>query len=343
MKKLQKASLKNYTTFKTGGEAKYLVEAKNERELSEAVHFAKEKNLPIFVLGGGSDILMSDKKFEGLVIRYVADKFEIIDGENKVLLKAQAGMNWDKLVKESVDRNLQGIESLSGIPGTVGASPIQNIGAYGQELKDSFVSLRAYDIKKERFVTFDKEKCEFGYRESFFKKPENWRKFVITEITLFLIKEGKPEVKYSSLKDYLEEKGIKSPNLGQIREAVLFLRGTKLEDPNVIGNAGSFFKNPIIEKEELEKLTEKFSNIPFYELPNGQVKLFSGWLIEEAGWKGKGLGAAQVSSKNALVITNPEGAASAEEIKALSEAISKDVFLKFGVTIEPEVQFINFN
>ena len=342
MKKLENISLKDYTTFKTGGSAKYLIEVKSKKEIVKAVDFAKKEKLPIFVLGGGSDILVSDEDFKGVVIRYTGEKLKVISNKSKATVTAEAGMGWDKLVHETVKRNLQGIESLSGIPGTVGASPIQNIGAYGQELKDSFVSLTAYDVEGEKFVEFDKEKCEFSYRESFFKKRANWQKFVITEITLELAKDGKPEVKYASLINYLNEKGIKVPNLEQIRDAVLTLRGAKLEDPKVIGNAGSFFKNPIIEKGKLEKLVEEYPSLPFYEMPNGFIKLFSGWLIEKAGWKGKSYGAARVSEKNALVITNPEGKATAKEIKALSEAISKDVFNKFGVTLEPEVQYINF-
>lgn len=343
MKKLKNIELKNYTTFKTGGRASYLIEAKDKNEVVEAVRFSKDEKLPIFVLGGGSDILMSDKDFSGVVIKYLGDSLEVKNDEGKVLVTAEAGMEWDNLVGEIVKKNLQGIESLSGIPGTVGASPIQNIGAYGQELKDSFVSLTAFDIENEEFVIFDKDKCDFSYRESFFKKPANWRKFIITDVTLLLTPNGKPEVKYSSLREYLSKKGIIEPNLEEIRKAVIELRGAKLEDPKVIGNAGSFFKNPIIEKVELQRLIEKYPDIPFYEMPSGQVKLFSGWLIENVGWKGKSLGSARVSDKNALVITNPDGRASAEEIKALSEAISNDVEAKFNVTIEPEVQFINFN
>lgn len=342
MRKKQNVELKDYTTFKTGGRANYLIEVSSKGEVVKAVQFAKEKKLPIFVLGGGSDILMSDADFNGVVVRYTGDKLMVNGRGSRVRVKAEAGMGWDKLAEESVKRNLQGIESLSGIPGTVGAAPIQNIGAYGQELKDTFVTLTAFDIEAEKFVEFDKDQCEFGYRESFFKKRENWQKYVITDITLELIRDGKPEVKYESLINYLNEKGIKNPTLSQIREAVLFLRGSKLEDPKVIGNAGSFFKNPIVEKGILEKIKKNFPDVQSYDLREGKVKLFSGWLIEKAGWKGKSLGPARVSTKNALVITNPDGRATAQEIKALADAISGNVFEKFGVRLEPEVQMINF-
>ena len=343
MKKLTNIPLKNYTTFKTGGKAKYLIEVQNKDELTEAVKFAKENKLSIFVLGGGSDILMSDEDFDGIVIKFTGQNTSYQIQDTRYLVTAEAGMDWDFMVEESVKRNLQGIESLSGIPGTVGAAPIQNIGAYGQELKDTFVSLTAYDIESEKFVEFDKEKCEFGYRESFFKKKENWQKYVITDITLELTKDGKPTIKYASLIDHLNQKSVENPSLAEVRDAVLTLRGAKLEDPKVIGNAGSFFKNPIIEKEKLTKLIGEYPLIPFYEMPDGRVKLFSGWLIEEAGWKGKSLGPAKVSDKNALVITNPEGLATAKEIKELADQITEDVFQKFGVRIEPEVQFIQWN
>src|SRR3989344_1240896 len=211
MKKLENIKLKDYTTFKTGGEARYLIEVQDRAELTKAVKFAKKESLSIFVLGGGSDVLMSDKSFNGAVIKYTGEKLEMVTQSNTTFVTAGAGMDWDELVDVTVKRNLQGIESLSGIPGTVGASPIQNIGAYGQELKDSFISLNAFDIESEKFVVFDREKCEFAYRESFFKKPENWRKFIITEVTFGLKEGGKAAVKYSSLADYLKEKSITSP------------------------------------------------------------------------------------------------------------------------------------
>lgn len=342
MKKLENIFLKDYTTFKTGGKARYLFEVEKSSEVPAAVAFAKKNNLPIFILGGGSDVLMSDKEFIGLVIKYKGKKITFKENKAETLVTVESGMEWDDLVRLTVEKNLSGIESLSGIPGTVGASPIQNIGAYGQELKDSFTFLKAYDIKKGKFVIFSKEKCEFSYRESFFKRRKNWQKFIILEISLKLVKNGKPEIKYSSLASFFKEKGIKSPNLVQVREAVIALRGRKLEDPKIIGNAGSFFKNPIIEREELNGLVKKYPNIPYYEMSGGKFKLFSGWLIEEAGWKGKSLGPAKVSEKNALVITNPDGKATAKEIKDLAGKISKDVFEKFGVKIEAEVQFINF-
>lgn len=338
----EKVPFSKLTTFKIGGEARYLAEVKNKDDVRKAVSFAKKQDLPIFVLGGGSDILVSDSGFGGVVIKYRGDSVKFNKKDGEVLITAEAGLSWDKLVEMTVAKNLQGIECLSGIPGTVGASPIQNIGAYGQELKDSFVSLTAYDSKEEKFVVLDKEACEFSYRESIFKNPKNRGRYVIVDVTLRLIKDGKPLLAYESLKNFLRQEGIENPTLGQVREAVGALRGKKLDDPRIIGNAGSFFKNPIIEREAFEVLKKKHPEISFHDIGERKVKLFAGWLVENAGWRGKSYGNAKVSDKNALVIVNPEGKATAKEVRELAEKISNDVFQKFGVRLEPEVQYLGF-
>lgn len=332
--------LRDLTTFHVGGAAGYFCEVKKSQELIEAVRFAKKRSLPIFVLGGGSNILVSDKGFPGLVLRYIDSSFYFNDVGDDVLVSARAGMVWDDLVKVCVEKNLQGIECLSGIPGLVGATPIQNIGAYGQELKDVFVSLKAYDFKLEKFVIFDRERCKFSYRESVFKNFKNRGRYIITEITLKLKKEASPTLTYQSLKDYLTSKKIVNPSLLEVREAVLDLRAQKLELPDNFGNAGSFFKNPIVSKSLLNKLLKKYPDLPYYDNGLGKYKLFAGWFIEKAGWKGKQVGGAMVSKKNALVITNFTGWAKAEEIIKLSEKIESDIKKKFGVTLEREVQFI---
>jgi len=296
---MDKKTFKELTTFRVGGEIKYYKEVKNRAEVVSAVKFAKRNNLSIFVLGGGTDILVSDEPFEGVVIKYVGNKLYVTGNK----LTAEAGMEWDKLVEYAVENNLQGVECLSGIPGTVGAAPIQNIGAYGQELKDIFVKLTAYDIEKEKFVVFDKKDCEFSYRESIFKKKEFWQRYVIAGITL-------------ELKKY-EDKDIE---LSTIRNEILRVRSEKLPDPKKIPNAGSFFKNPIIEGN----------------------KISAARLIEDAGWKGKTYKNTGVSSRHALVIINRNGKATAEEIIELSEKIIADVDKKFGIKLEREVQLINF-
>ncbi|OGM25430.1 UDP-N-acetylenolpyruvoylglucosamine reductase [Candidatus Woesebacteria bacterium RIFCSPHIGHO2_01_FULL_39_32] len=334
--------LKNLTTFHVGGLASYFAEVNNKEELTEVVGFAKSKNIPIFILGGGSDILMSDEGFPGLVLRYkdTSISFKVVN--NDVLVTAGAGLIWDGLVKVCVEKGLQGIECLSGIPGSVGASPIQNIGAYGQELKDTFVSLTAYDLRKAKFVTLDKKSCRFSYRESIFKDPQQKGRYIILGLTLRLKKDAKPSLIYESLTSYLSDKNINSPTIREVREAILTLRGRKLEDPKVIGNAGSFFKNPMVERPILTEIQKDFPEVPFHEVADRKVKLFAGWLIEKSGWKGKRYKNASVSERNALVIMNPEGRATAREVKELADKISSAVEKKFKIELEPEVQYIGF-
>ncbi|HJY99049.1 MAG TPA: UDP-N-acetylmuramoyl-L-alanine--D-glutamate ligase, partial [Patescibacteria group bacterium] len=333
------ATFADLTTFGIGGAIGKLFEVKTKEELIVAVNTAKKENLPVFVLGGGSDILVGDAGFSGVVIKFTGSGVTFSGSE----VNAQAGCVWDDLVDLAVDRNLQGIECLSGIPGTVGAAPIQNIGAYGQELADTFISLTAYDITKGKFVKFNKEDCKFAYRESIFKDPKHWQKYVITDITLKLNKDKSPDVKYDSLKVYLADKKIKDPSLANVREAVLTIRRGKFEDPKEAGNAGSFFKNPIVNEEKAKSLMEKFPGIPLRVQPNGAYKGSAGWFIEQAGWKGKTHKNAAVSSRHALILINPEGKATAEEIIELSDKIIADVKEKFGITLEREVQVINFS
>lgn len=342
MKKIQEnISLKTLATFRVGGNARYLLEVDSKDELIEAISFAEGKNLPIFVLGGGSDILVSDKNFDGVVIRYVGKGLKLKAEGLKVLITAEAGMTWDDLVDYAVRKNLQGIECLSGIPGTVGAAPIQNIGAYGQELKDTFVSLNAYSIDKRKFVKFTKKDCGFSYRESIFKKKENWQKYIIIDATFSLKKNAKPDVNYDSLKTYLGQKNVKNPTLQEVRSAILAIRASKFENPEDVGNAGSFFKNPTVDKKLADELKKRFPDIPLRE-QGENYKGSAGWFVEMAGWKGKTYKTAGVSPRHALVLINPNGDAKASDILELSEKIKDDVYKKFGVKLEREVQLINF-
>lgn len=329
MKIKENVSLKELTTFKIGGPARFYAEVGNEEDVLEISKFVKENNLKILILGGGSDVLINDKGFDGMVIRYIADSISYIGGT----ITAGAGASWDDLVKSTVDHNLQGIECMSGIPGMVGASSVQNLGAYGQEIKDTLSGLCAFEFKSGKFLEFSNKDCQFDYRESFFKKPENYQKYLITSISLKLSKNGSPKVGYESLSNYLKEKNIGKLSLAEIREAVLSLRKEKLEDPKEFGNAGSFFKNPIVDKE--------ISGIPGYPFGN-KYKLFAGWLIEKAGWKGKIYKGAAVSSKNALFIINKSGKASSSDVIELAQMITDDVYKKFGVKLEREVQLIDF-
>lgn len=324
------------TTFGVGGKIKKYFEVKNRAEIQDAVAFAKQNKLPIIVIGGGSDILVSDKDYSGAVIKYVANNV-VFEDDGTVL--AEAGTDWDNLVEKSVARNLQGLECLSGIPGTVGASPIQNIGAYGAELKDTFASLEAYDIENEKFVRFDKEDCKFGYRESIFKRKDYWQKLIICNVTFKLVKKGTASVNYESLQKYITSQ---NPTLLEIRKAVLKVRSEKLEDPKEVGNAGSFFKNPIIDSSEKEKLQSKFPEVSIYSFED-KFKISAAWLIERAGWKGKTYKSAAVSSKHTLILINKDGKAKAEDVLELSDKIISDVYGKFGIRLEREVQLINFN
>ena len=289
---------KDLTTFKIGGPLKHFFEVKSDKEIIKAGEFAKKNNLKIFILGGGSDILVNDKGFDGIVVRYIGDGLQVTGDR----VTAEAGVIWDELVKFSVEHNLQGLECMSGIPGTVGASPIQNIGAYGQEVKDTLLSLKAFEFKSGKIINFSKKDCQFGYRESFFKKPENWQKYLITTVSFKLAKYKDTDL-----------------SLQNIRDEILRVRDEKLENPKEVGNAGSFFKNPIVEGH----------------------KISAGLLIDKAGWKGKSYEGAAVSTKNALILINKSGKASSSDVLKLSKMIIEDVKNKFGVTLEPEVQFIN--
>ncbi|MDP3918102.1 MAG: UDP-N-acetylmuramate dehydrogenase [Candidatus Woesebacteria bacterium] len=310
-------NFRDITSLKVGGSIKHFFEVKNKEGLVRAVIFAKSNKLPIFTIGDGTDIAVSDDDYNGVVIKYIGNNISYT-GNN---VTAESGVNWDKLVEETVNRNLQGIECLSGIPGTVGAAPIQNIGAYGQELSDIFHNLTAYNIGKEKFVTFDKNDCKFGYRSSKFKNIKFWQKFIITDVILKLNKNKKLD-------------------LNKIRQDILKLRNEKLEDPKLIPNAGSFFINPFVNFKTKERLEKKYRDMKFY-VTGDKFKIPAGYLIEKAGWKGKSLGPVKVSDKHALVIINPDGKGTFKDIKKLADAIIKDVNKIFGIKLEPEVQYIN--
>lgn len=336
-----KKTFRDLTSFKIGGEIAHYFEAATKAELTRVVKKAKAIGKPIFILGGGTDILASDDPFNGVVVRFTGRKLKINSLKFKIEITAQAGMLWDDLVKFAVENNLQGIECLSGIPGTVGAAPIQNIGAYGQELKDTFVSLTAYSIEKEKFVNFNKKECYFSYRESIFKKPENWQKYVIVDVTLRLKKGGKPSLNYESLQNHPKLQNTKTPKLKDIRNVVLEIRAGKFENPHEVGNAGSFFKNPIVNVKIKNQIVKSYPDAKIY--PSGRgFKISAGWLIEKAGWKGKKYGNAAVSPRHALILLNQTGRAKAEEIFNLSQRIIDDVYEKFGIKLEREVQLINF-
>ena len=366
VKILRNIALAPLTTFNIGGNAKFFVEVGSADELKETVEFAKENKLPIFVLGGGSNILISDEGFDGLVIKINIRGLWITDTSSRlstdVVVNAGAGEMWDDIVARAVELNASGIENLSLIPGTVGGAVYQNIGAYGTEIKDVLVSVTAYDISTDNIVRLSNKKCEFEYRSSVFKKN---KKLIILEAELLLPKNKKPNLSYPDLQRRFEKQ---SPTLNEVRQAVIDIRLSKLPYPlniipqilkhdghHPIANAGSFFKNPTVKISNYDRVpwpakarpgdhSEKFliskhPDLKGRNVGNGLIKLSAAQLIEKAGWKGKIAGNVGVSDKHALVLVN-YGGGTAKELMGLAFAITEDVKRTFGVVLDAEVEII---
>lgn len=329
-------SLKPYNTFGIDARAKAFTRFTNLDELQEALSHPLAKTH--LVLGGGSNILFT-QDFDGLVMKNELHGIEKINEDNDHLyLRAAAGENWHRFVMHCVDRNYAGLENLSLIPGNVGASPMQNIGAYGVEIKDCFHELEAFHIGDKTVVTFSARDCEFGYRESVFKRKYRDR-FVILNVTYRLNKNPRFNTSYGAIEQELEHMGVTSLSVKAISDAVINIRSSKLPDPKDIGNAGSFFKNPTIPKAELQRLQSINPAIPFYPVDDTHIKIPAGWLIEQLGWKGQRRGDAGCHAKQALVLVN-YGNASGKDIYNLSEEILKSVENRFGITLEREVNII---
>jgi UDP-N-acetylmuramate dehydrogenase len=334
----QKVSLRQYNTFGIDVTADYMSTFANEQELLSLLGVPEIKSSPKLLLGGGSNILFT-RNFSGAVLKNNIQGIEIISEDDaNCYVKAGAGVNWHSLVLFSIDKNLGGIENLSLIPGNTGAAPIQNIGAYGVELKDSFLSLEAINIDTCEKRTYVKEECEFGYRDSIFKRQLKG-KIVIVSVTLALKKIPELNITYGAIGQELKKSGISAPTVKDISEAVSAIRRSKLPNPAVIGNAGSFFKNPELTSSIYAKLVSDWPNVVAYALPSGSYKIAAGWLIEQCGWKGKVVGNTGTHKDQALVLVN-HGNASGSEILDLAMKIQLSVKEKFGVTIEPEVNII---
>jgi len=318
-----------YTTFRIGGPARYFCEVGNVDDLKSALKFSKENNLRFFILGGGSNILISDKGFDGLVIKMSIKGLEFEDNT----LSVGAGEDWDEVVATAVKRGLGGIENLSLIPGTAGAAAYQNIGAYGAELKDVLESVEALDAGSGEIKTFSNRDCRFGYRGSVFKNDGH---LIILKINLKLSKNKKPNVNYPDLVKRFENN---KPSVLDVRNTVMEIRRSKLPYPDEVGNAGSFFKNPIVTAGQYGKLAGTHPDLKGFKLKNGTVKLFAVQLIEKCGWKGKMLENVGVSEKHSLVLVN-YGNGTAKEVAILSEDIKKSIKDEFGVKLEPEVEMI---
>ncbi|PIR41011.1 MAG: UDP-N-acetylenolpyruvoylglucosamine reductase [Candidatus Yonathbacteria bacterium CG10_big_fil_rev_8_21_14_0_10_43_136] len=318
-----------FTTMRVGGNARFFARVKDVDDLNDAIIFAREKSLPIFILGGGSNTLVSGDGFSGLVIKIEIKG--IVYKDNRVT--ASAGEMWDDVVRDTVARNLWGIENLSLVPGTVGGAVVQNIGAYGVEARETISSVEAFDIEKSEIKTFSRDKCEFGYRGSIFKKNKN---LIIVSATFELAQHGAPHTDYEDVKKYFEDNRISEPSLAEIRDAIVAIRVKKMPVPP-IGTAGSFFKNPVVSAQKYESLKNEFPEIKAYPQGDNTYKLSSAWLIDHVGeWRGARRGDSGVHEKQALIIVN-YGNASAEEILSLACEIKNDVKEKTGVTLEEEV------
>lgn len=328
-------SLRPYNTFGIDARAKYFAAFK---DLDELVAFsASDLELPTFILGGGSNILFT-KDFDGLVLKNEISGIEKISEDDEyVYVKAGAGENWHRFVLYCIDRNWSGLENLSLIPGNVGASPMQNIGAYGVELKDFFYSLEAFHLEEKKIFSFSRNDCEFGYRNSVFK--ERYKdQFIITSVTFQLRKTPVFNTSYGAIREELEKMGVKELSVQAISQAVINIRSSKLPDPKEIGNAGSFFKNPEVSLDKCQELQSEFPAIIAY--PSGsKMKLAAGWLIEQCGWKGQRRGDAGCHEKQALVLVN-YGNAKGQEILDLSDEILRSVNKKFGLILEREVNVL---
>jgi UDP-N-acetylmuramate dehydrogenase len=334
----QNISLKAYNTFGIDATAAHFVEINSLDDLQAVIKSEALKDLPKLILGGGSNMLFT-QNFEGLVIKNSIKGIEQVkEDERHIWLKAMGGEVWHELVLHTIDLDLSGIENLSLIPGFVGAAPMQNIGAYGVELEKVFDSLEAINISTGELRTFTKDECEFGYRESVFKKHLKGQYFIYS-VTLRLNKQHEFNVSYGDIKNTLAEMKVFELSVKAVSNAVIKIRQSKLPDPKEIGNAGSFFKNPEISKEHFERLVAQYPVMPSYPLPNGRVKIPAGWLIEQCGWKGKRVGNTGSHARQALVLVN-YGNATGAEVKTLAFEIQASVKEKFGIELTPEVNFI---
>ena len=361
-----------FTTLKIGGPARFFHRAETEDDVLRGLDFARETDLPVFILGGGSNVLIADAGFEGLVLQVALKGISMSEppavaggltriseisnqpnihlqpppiaggsDQSTVFVAARAGEDWDNLVEYCVAQDLAGVECLSGIPGFVGGTPVQNVGAYGQEVSETIVSVRCFDRHTRKIVTLANTSCGFSYRTSIFNSSERDR-YIVLSVTFALVKGGRPKIVY---KDLIEQFGERQPSLAEVRKSVLRIRRSKsmvidADDPNS-RSAGSFFKNPVVSRAQLAELKTKYERIPFFEFGES-VKIPAAWLIERAGFeKGFALGNAGISTNHTLAIVN-RGGASAVEVLSLKNEIQRAVEDKFGILLQPEPVFIGF-
>jgi UDP-N-acetylmuramate dehydrogenase len=332
-------SLKPYNSFGFDAVAKQFAEIDEVDDLQALIKSGDLQHQKTLILSGGNNILFQNEVFDGLVVYINTKGIEILrENENEVVVRAQAGEDWPDFVRFCVGKGWHGVENLAHIPGKVGAAPVQNIGAYGMELKDSFAECEAIDLATSETKVFTKEECHFGYRESIFKGELKGR-YVITTVDFLLKKDAPLRLEYGNIKAYLEQSGIEHPTLQQLYDAICAIRVAKLPDVKQIGSAGSFFKNPVIERTQFETLLTEYPTMPHYDEPNGMVKVPAGWLIEQAGWKGWRNEHVGVYNKQALVLVHYGGGKGCDIVE-LAHKIQDSVEKKFGIRISPEVNFV---
>jgi len=331
---LEQIPLAPLTTMRVGGRARFFARVESTDELSEAIIFAKNRNLPVFILGAGSNTLFHDDGFEGLVIQMSIEGIAC-EGNH---VTSGAGVMWDDLVRETVAYNLWGVENLSLIPGSVGGAVVQNIGAYGIEVCEAIFSVDVFDRESMQMKTFLRDECAFGYRESIFKKNNN---LIVLRVTFAFSQDGVPNVEYEDVKKYFEERVVLGkPTLIEIREAIIAIRIVKMPEWGV-GSAGSFFKNPVVSVEDYEQIKKRYPGLKAYSQTDGAMKLSAAWLLDHVGgWRGVRRGDAGVHEKQSLILVN-YGTATEKEILLLANEMKKDIKDKVEVTLEEEVKIFS--
>jgi len=336
----QNAPLSQHSTMRLGGNAAFLADITSREEIEQAVSWANERSLPLMMIGGGSNIVWRDEGFDGLIlVNKIRGYEQKIEEDGNVYLTIGGGESWDEMVERTVNAGLSGIEALSLIPGTAGATPVQNVGAYGQEISQTLINLEAYDMEQRRFISIDAADCQFGYRTSRFKTSDRGR-FLITHLTLHLKKESPRPPFYRALQNHLDEHHIANPTPQTVRDAVIAIRQSKLPDPAKVANNGSFFANPIISQGQFSGLQAKFPDIPNWPTADGQIKIPAAWLVEQAGFKNIHDQETGMATWHAqpLVLVNEHAKTTADLLKFKQKIVST-IQQKFGITLiqEPEL------
>lgn len=338
MRDIRDFSLKEYNTFGIDARCRRFLEFDNETELQEILAaMTQEERARVMVVGGGSNLLLT-ADYDGTVVHPATKGITYKPDDGGVEVRAAAGETWDDVVADSILHGCYGAENLSLIPGQVGAAAVQNIGAYGVEVASLIRTVEAVELKTGKPYVFTSEDCAYGYRTSRFKKE--WRgRFVITHVCFFLSTVFEPKLDYGNIRQALDERHIQQPTATELRDVIIAIRQSKLPDPKVTGNAGSFFMNPVVDRKLFGLIRAKYPDVPSFAVGEDEVKIPAGWLIEQCGWKGRALGRAAVHDRQALVLVN-KGGATGEEILSLSRTVQEEVFRRFGVVITPEVNIV---